>query len=90
MFSAISTPEQLPIAFAAYDAVRRPRSQAVVDLARKFGRVYAYAEADMLNRPEKMRSFFKDAAAFTNDFDLRKQNDDAMILMQKWLRETQT
>jgi hypothetical protein len=44
----------------------------------------------MLNRPEKMRSFFKDAAAFTNDFDLRKQNDDAMILMQKWLRETQT
>ncbi|KAK7751247.1 hypothetical protein SLS62_006792 [Diatrype stigma] len=28
----------------AYDHVRRPRSQAVVDIARKFGRIYAYAE----------------------------------------------
>ena len=31
-------------ALAAYDYVRRPRSQAVVDIARKFGRIYAYAE----------------------------------------------
>lgn len=31
-------------ALLAYDHVRRPRSQAVVDMARKFGRIYAYAE----------------------------------------------
>jgi salicylate hydroxylase len=90
LFAALETPEQISVAFAAYDAVRRPRSQAVVDLARKFGRVYAYAESDMLNRPEKMRAFFKDAAAFTNNFDVQKQNDDAMTLMKKWLRETRT
>jgi salicylate hydroxylase len=90
LFSAIETSDQIPIAFAAYDAVRRPRSQAVVDLARKFGRVYAYAESDMLNQPEKMRAFFKEAAAFTNNFDVPKQNDDAMTLMRKWLRERMT
>jgi salicylate hydroxylase len=90
LFSALETPDQIPIAFAAYDAVRRPRSQAVVDLARKFGRVYAYAESDMLNNPERMRAFFKDAAAFTNNFDVQKQNEDAMTLMRKWLRETTT
>lgn len=31
-------------ALRAYDVVRRQRSQRVVDLARKFGRVYAYVE----------------------------------------------
>ena len=39
--------------FAAYDTVRRPRSQAVVDLARRFGRVYAFAEDGMHEEGEK-------------------------------------
>ena len=36
--------EAIEDALLAFDHVRRPRSQAVVDLARKFGRIYAYAE----------------------------------------------
>lgn len=35
---------QIELALEAYDTVRRPRSQKVVDLARQYGRVYAYAE----------------------------------------------
>ena len=80
LFSKVTKPEHIEAAFAAYDTTRRPRSQAVVDLARKFGRVYAYAEEGMHEDPAKMKQFFGGAAAFTNNADLQRQNDDAMGL----------
>ncbi|KAL7625160.1 hypothetical protein AAE478_004375 [Parahypoxylon ruwenzoriense] len=67
-------------ALRAYDAVRRPRSQAVVDLARRFGRAYAYAEDGMHEDPARMRRFFSEMAAFTNDFDVVAQNEAALKL----------
>ncbi|KAF2772038.1 FAD/NAD(P)-binding domain-containing protein [Teratosphaeria nubilosa] len=82
LFSKANSPDQLEAAFTAYDTTRRPRSQAVVDLARKFGRVYAYAEDGMQNDPAKMKQFFAGAGAFTNMFDCAKQNDDAMKLFE--------
>jgi salicylate hydroxylase len=82
LFSEITDPSQIPAAFEAYDTVRRPRSQKVVDLARQFGRVYAYAEDDMHKDPVRMKQFFAGAAAFTNNADLQKQNDDAMNIFK--------
>lgn len=78
LFSRVSSLEQIEPALIAYDTVRRPRSQKVVDLARQFGRVYAYAEDGMHEDPARMKQFFAGAAAFTNNADLQKQNDDAM------------
>ncbi|RMY74390.1 hypothetical protein D0863_03270 [Hortaea werneckii] len=80
LFSRVTSPDQIEAAFSAYDTTRRPRSQAVVDLARKFGRVYAYAEESMHEDPAKMKQFFGGAAAFTNNADLQRQNEDAMRL----------
>ncbi|KAI6874921.1 FAD/NAD(P)-binding domain-containing protein [Hortaea werneckii] len=80
LFSRVTSPDQIEAAFSAYDTTRRPRSQAVVDLARKFGRVYAYAEEGMHEDPAKMKQFFGGAAAFTNNADLQRQNEDAMKL----------
>ncbi|KAK8069494.1 FAD/NAD(P)-binding domain-containing protein [Apiospora phragmitis] len=68
--------------FEAYDAVRRPRSQAVVDLARRFGRVYAYAEDGMHEDPVRMKAFFAEMGAFTNQFDVRGQNEEAVRVFQ--------
>jgi len=82
LFSRVSSPDQIEALFSAYDTTRRPRSQEVVDLARKFGRVYAYAEDGMHEDPTKMKQFFAGAAAFTNNADLQKQNDDAMKLFE--------
>ncbi|KAK5124267.1 hypothetical protein LTR85_001970 [Meristemomyces frigidus] len=82
LFSRVTSPAQVDAAFSAYDTTRRPRSQEVVDLARKFGRVYAYAEDGMHEDPTKMKQFFAGAAAFTNNADLQKQNDDAMKLYE--------
>lgn len=68
--------------FEAYDTVRRPRSQAVVDLARRFGRVYAYAEDGMHEDPVRMKAFFAEMSAFTNQFDVRRQNEEAVRVFE--------
>lgn len=78
LFSRVTEVSHIAPALSAFDTTRRPRSQHVVDLARQFGRVYAYAEDGMHNDPKRMKQFFAGAAAFTNNADLQKQNDDAM------------
>lgn len=90
LFAKLESVEQVPALFEAYDAVRRPRSQQVVDLARKFGRVYAYAEPTVGNTPEEMSAFFGGASRLTNEFDLEKQNAEAMELFLKATGKTQS
>jgi salicylate hydroxylase len=85
LFSRVEGPEQIEAAFQAYDAARRPRSQAVVELTRRYGRVYAYAEPDVGHDLAKIRAFFQEAAAFTNDADLERQNRDAMAFYESYL-----
>jgi len=74
--------------------VRRPRSQKVVDLARQYGRVYAYAEKTedcpegLHTDPKRMMKFFGSTAAFTNMFDVKGQNDEAMELFEDSLEAT--
>ncbi|RYP56339.1 hypothetical protein DL771_011958 [Monosporascus sp. 5C6A] len=79
LFGAVEEPGQgILRALRAFDAVRRPRSQAVVDIARTFGRVYAYAEDGMHEDPPRLRAFFDRWAAFTNEFDVAGQNAAAL------------
>ncbi|KAK6218267.1 hypothetical protein LQW54_002794 [Pestalotiopsis sp. IQ-011] len=72
-------------ALRAYDVVRRQRSQRVVDLARKFGRVYAHAEDGMHESPARMRAFFGEMSRFTNEFDVEGQNREAVELLDMLL-----
>ncbi|EME44161.1 hypothetical protein DOTSEDRAFT_80005 [Dothistroma septosporum NZE10] len=78
LFSEVSSPSQVEKALAAYDKIRRPRSQHQVDLSRKHGDIYNYAADGMENDPEAMRAFFKESASFSNNADLQAQNDNAM------------
>ncbi|KAK0649287.1 hypothetical protein B0T16DRAFT_445105 [Cercophora newfieldiana] len=86
LFGLVRQVSRVEAALTAYDAVRRPRSQAVVNLARAFGRVYAYAEGDIHENPQKMREFFAGAALFTNEADLKKQNDEAVKTYESSIR----
>ena len=90
LFSHLSNPFQVEALLAAYDSTRRPRSQAVVDMARKFGRVYAHAESDLHEHPEKARTFFKEATMYTNNADLTQQNDKAMKMFQRATQSSST
>lgn len=85
LFDHVKKPGAVAPALQAFCRVRRPRSQAVVDLARKFGRVYAFAEDGMHEDPARMKTFFAQMAAFTNDFDVKSQNDEALRLFRQSL-----
>lgn len=85
LLSEVTTPSQAEKAFEAFDKIRRPRSQAIVDISRRFSRLYNYADPEIGTDPERMRAFFKEAAAFTNNADLTKQNEDAMTLYKSLL-----
>ncbi|KAI0909068.1 hypothetical protein F4823DRAFT_596490 [Ustulina deusta] len=85
LFDHVEKPGAVAPALQAFCRVRRPRSQAVVDLARKFGRVYAFAEDGMHEDPARMKTFFAQMAAFTNDFDVKSQNDEALRLFRQSL-----
>jgi salicylate hydroxylase len=78
LFRRVESTSQVAKALAAYDQVRRPRSQAVVTMARDFGRLYDFALEGVQDDPVKMKQFMGKAAAFTNNADLAKQNQDAV------------
>ncbi|KAI1424418.1 hypothetical protein F5Y12DRAFT_752746 [Xylaria sp. FL1777] len=85
LLDCVKKPSDVAPALRAFCRVRRPRSQAVVDLARKFGRVYAFAEDGMHEDPARMKAFFAQMAAFTNEFDVKSQNDEALRLFRQSL-----
>ncbi|OIW22841.1 FAD/NAD(P)-binding domain-containing protein [Coniochaeta ligniaria NRRL 30616] len=82
---ALTGEQRIVAVLAAYDSVRRPRSQAVVDLARKFGRIYAFAEDGLHDDPQRMKEFFASAASFTNDVDVEQQNKDAIAAFWSYI-----
>jgi len=86
IFTHVTNVSQIPAAFQAYDKVRRPRSQKVVEISRDFGRLYGFALPEYADDPVKMKSFFGKNAAFTNNFDLGKQNENAVEAFQEALK----
>ncbi|KAF7846487.1 hypothetical protein BT93_L4249 [Corymbia citriodora subsp. variegata] len=82
LFSRATSASQIEKALAAYNEVRRPRAQKVVSLARDFGRLYDFALEGVEDDPMKMKMFMGKAAAFTNNADLGKQNDDAVKVFE--------
>lgn len=82
LFRYVSKKEQIRPALAAYEMARRGRSQEITDLARRFGRLYAYAEDSMHEDPERMKAFFAIAASYANDFDIEHQNKMALTFYE--------
>ncbi|KAI0540063.1 hypothetical protein GGR58DRAFT_499470 [Xylaria digitata] len=85
LFHHINRIQEIAPALQAFCRIRRPRSQAVVDVARKFGRVYVFAEDGMHEDLAGMKTFFAQMAAFTNDFDVEHQNGEALKLFHQLL-----
>ncbi|KAI1746244.1 hypothetical protein F4680DRAFT_400818 [Xylaria scruposa] len=87
LLGCIKEPKEIAAALRAFCEIRRPRSQAVVDLSRKFGRIYAFSEDGMHEDPARLKTFFGLTAAMTNYFDVKRQNDDAIKLFHRFLEE---
>jgi salicylate hydroxylase len=77
LFKEVKDVSQVPKAFEAFDAIRRPRSQKVVEMSRMFGRLYAFMEEGVGDDLNKIRTRMK-VAAIMDGIDLQEQNEDAL------------
>lgn len=81
LFLELSSPDRLPAMLEAYDQIRRPRSQKVVQISRQFGRINL-----MLDQPDhisteniaQIRKIYAEGASYTNDVDIEAQNLEAL------------
>lgn len=78
LLAKVKDVREISKAFAAFDSVRRARSQRVVEIARTFGRCYVLAQDGVGDDSQLIRQLLGPAGAFTNNVDLDEQNAAAL------------
>lgn len=87
LFKEVTGLDEVGAALRAYDEVRRPRSQEVAALSRRFGRMYAFIEPGVGRDLGKTREIMAAGAAFTNNVDLDAQNEAAVSAFRAAVKE---
>jgi salicylate hydroxylase len=77
LLGRVSSPRELDAAFKAYDAVRRPRGQQVVDSSRGTGEIICGQKEDVGLDPDKLRGSLFSRWAFL-DIDPTTHKQDAL------------
>lgn len=85
LLGAVSTfdPSVLENVFAAYDEVRRPRTQKLVETSRDAGTLYDFEKADIGDDIEKAREHTASRYRWIWEFDVSKQCEEAIEIMHK-------
>lgn len=84
LLAAITRRDELEVAFRAYDAVRRPRSQRLVASSRKVARVYDFEDEDVGADMRAMRHYLEHAWDWIWNEDLDAQLATAMRLLREY------
>ena len=74
LFKHVKTLEDVERAFEAYDAIRRPRSQRVVEISREYGRVYAFMHPEVSDDFDKIRMKMGEGEMYASGVDIEAQN----------------
>ena len=83
LFAAISRPEQIDAALRAYDFIRRPRSQAIVESSKLTGQIMTGQVVEI--EPAKMAEALSSRWAFIHDFDAQKHKEDALAALDRYV-----
>lgn len=83
LLASINSVGELEIAFAVYDAVRRPRSQRLVASSRKIGEVYNFGDSAIGDNMEAMRKYLEHAWDWIWNEDLDRQLEKAQSLLKE-------
>lgn len=78
LFKEVKSKEDVPRVFAAYDAVRRSRSQKIVELSREYGRVYAFMHPEVSDDLDKIRMKMYQGEMYASGVDIEAQNKQAV------------
>ncbi|OTB17729.1 hypothetical protein K445DRAFT_39968, partial [Daldinia sp. EC12] len=77
IFAGVKSRDHIDAALIAFDQVRRPRSQKIVDITRQFGRLYSLDEEE--RDIQSMKNQMKEGGMYTNGVDMNAQVDDAVL-----------
>ena len=83
LLASIKTPEQLNGALRAYDEVRRPRTQRIVDSSRVSGLIMSGRGDGVGLEVEKMREALAERWGFIHDFDMKRHKEDALAILNR-------
>lgn len=83
LLASIGSVGELESAFAAYDAVRRPRSQRLVASSRKTGEVYDFEDEIIGDNMEAMREYLEHAWDWIWKEDLNRQLETAQLCLEE-------
>ena len=83
MFEKVDTPSKIPMAFKAYDRIRRPRSQRVAQTSRENGVMITLRNPEVGDDAQK----FKENIDWRMDWiwhrDIAGEREEALIILQK-------
>ena len=85
LLGKVHDPKLIPNAFAAYDEVRRPRSQRVVKTSRESGMLISMQTPGVGSDLEKIREKTETRMHWIWNRDIEKQNADALALFEEGL-----
>lgn len=83
LIASIRLPEQLDAALRAYDEVRRPRTQRIVESSRVTGMIMSGHGEGIGLHVEKMSEGLKERWEFIYDFDLERHKEDALAALKR-------
>ncbi|OTA99335.1 hypothetical protein M426DRAFT_325256 [Hypoxylon sp. CI-4A] len=81
VFGQVKGKGQIEAALKAFDEVRRPRSQKVVEITRQFGRLYSQTEAKQ--DVGRMKRLLKEGGMYTNGVDMNAQAQAAVLAFKR-------
>ncbi len=84
LLASIDHVDDLEAAFAAYDVVRRPRSQRLVASSRKIARIYDLEDEVIRDDMNAMREYLKHAWDWIWEEDLNEELKEAMRTLRRF------
>lgn len=79
------TPDQAIFALKAYDEIRRPRTQRIVESSRIMGLLVTGQDKEVRLSAQGIGKKSDGFADFIHDLDMKKHRDDAIKLMNRML-----
>ncbi|KAF2814505.1 FAD/NAD(P)-binding domain-containing protein [Mytilinidion resinicola] len=86
LFRYAKYPEHIAPALAAYDAVKRPRSQKVVETSREAMELYGFTDASVNGDAERWKDIWTQRMKWIWEIDLAQHCYDALGLLTKNIR----
>ncbi|KAI2777887.1 FAD/NAD(P)-binding domain-containing protein [Daldinia loculata] len=80
VFAEVKSKDHIDTALKAFDQIRRPRSQKVVDITRQFGRLYSLDEEE--RDIQSMKSQMREGGMYTNEVDLNDHVEAAVFVFK--------